>query len=340
MNILNRTVAEKTKRPAPVQSRIALGLFCTERKLTMRHFVNLNDLSNAEIQELIGLALAYKSGDVVPKPQNRLVANLFFENSTRTQSSFQVAETRLGWQQIILNPATSSTQKGETLLDTVKTLGAIGIETVVIRHQENNWYSELINDKSGRVPQIVNAGDGSGQHPSQSLLDLVTIMAEFGHFEGLKVRIVGDLAHSRVARSNAEILTRLRATVSFSGPTGWYPEDFQRYGELVDLDENLDDQDILMFLRVQHERINADDKQAFDVEKYHAAYGLNQSRYDRMKANAIIMHPAPVNRGVEIADELVEAEKSRIFEQMTNGVFARMAILHSLQEAPNDNIID
>ncbi|MBM7618058.1 aspartate carbamoyltransferase catalytic subunit [Weissella uvarum] len=296
----------------------------------MENFVNLNELSTSEVQNLIDNALAFKNGTREPQKSEHMVANLFFENSTRTHSSFQVAELKMGWEQIMIDPQTSSTKKGESLSDTLKTLGALGIEYAVIRHSINDWYKPLIEEHSPLMPHLINAGDGNGQHPSQSLLDLVTIYEEFGHFDGLNVRIVGDLLHSRVARSNAEILQRLGANVTFSGPEEWYPADFDQYGSYVPLDEGLENLDIIMFLRVQHERIAEMDQADFSAVDYHHNFGLTKDRYDKLKDSAIIMHPAPVNRDVEIADALVEAPKSRIFKQMTNGVYARMAILDAV----------
>ncbi|WP_407124056.1 aspartate carbamoyltransferase catalytic subunit [Weissella paramesenteroides] len=298
----------------------------------MQNFVNLNDLSTSEITSLIATSLAYKTKEKTVPQTRQHVANLFFENSTRTASSFQMAESQLGWSQIIVNPQTSSTQKGETLSDTLKTLGAIGVDVVVLRHNINDWYVPLIAEQSPLMPKLVNAGDGNGQHPSQSLLDLITIYEQFGYFESLKVRIVGDLSHSRVARSNAEILNRLGATVSFAGPTTWYPADFDQYGTYQSLDDDLNKIDVLMLLRVQHERLAMTENQTFSVADYHQQYGLTHERYNQLKDDAIIMHPAPVNRDVEIADDLVEADKSRIFTQMANGVYARMAILSALME--------
>ncbi|MCM6766262.1 aspartate carbamoyltransferase catalytic subunit [Weissella paramesenteroides] len=298
----------------------------------MQNFVNLNDLSTSEITSLIATSLAYKTKEKTVPQTKQHVANLFFENSTRTASSFQMAESQLGWSQIIVNPQTSSTQKGETLSDTLKTLGAIGVDVVVLRHNINDWYVPLIAEQSPLMPKLVNAGDGNGQHPSQSLLDLITIYEQFGYFEGLNVRIVGDLSHSRVARSNAEILNRLGATVSFAGPTTWYPADFDQYGTYQSLDDDLNEIDVLMLLRVQHERLAMTENQTFSVADYHQQYGLTHERYNQLKDDAIIMHPAPVNRDVEIADDLVEADKSRIFTQMANGVYARMAILSALME--------
>lgn len=297
----------------------------------MRNFLNINTLSEKNVFQLVKRAIALKSGDT-PKHLLITAVNLFFENSTRTYSSFQMAENRLNWQKIIINPQTSSMTKGESLIDTLKTLKAIGVDVAVIRHSQNAWYKNLLTVTGHDLPQLVNAGDGSGQHPSQSLLDLVTIYEEFSRFKGLKIRIVGDLAHSRVARSNAEILNNLGATLTFSGPDSWRPDDFTTFGTYTDIDDNWSNQDVVMFLRVQHERITQTENQSFSIRQYHEQFGLTQDRYERLKNTAIIMHPAPVNRDVEIADELVEAPQSRIFEQMTNGVFARMAILEYVTE--------
>lgn len=297
----------------------------------MRNFLNINTLSEKNVFQLVKRAIALKSGDT-PKHLPITAVNLFFKNSTRTYSSFQMAENRLNWQKIIINPQTSSMTKGESLIDTLKTLKAIGVDVAVIRHSQNAWYKNLLTVTGHDLPQLVNAGDGSGQHPSQSLLDLVTIYEEFSRFKGLKIRIVGDLAHSRVARSNAEILNNLGATLTFSGPDSWRPDDFTTFGTYTDIDDNWSNQDVVMFLRVQHERITQTENQSFSSRQYHEQFGLTQDRYERLKSTAIIMHPAPVNRDVEIADELVEAPQSRIFEQMTNGVFARMAILEYVTE--------
>lgn len=304
----------------------------------MRNFVNLNDLTIQEIMQLIKTSLAYKNEQLDLPTESKNVANLFFENSTRTASSFQMAELKLGWQPIQVNPQTSSTQKGESLSDTLKTLGAIGVDVVVLRHSINDWYEPLIAENSALMPQLVNAGDGNGQHPSQSLLDLMTIYEQFGYFSDLNIRIVGDLAHSRVARSNAEILKRLGAKVSFSGPKQWYPADFDQYGTYQEMDEGLENLDVLMLLRVQHERLAQQDNDDFLETTYHQQFGLTDNRYEQLKDKAIIMHPAPVNRGIEIANELVEADKSRIFTQMANGVYARIAILTSLMEEKVNDI--
>lgn len=175
---------------------------------------------------------------------------------------------------------------------------------------------------------IVNGGDGSGQHPSQSLLDLMTIYEEFGRFEDLKIAICGDLTHSRVAKSNMEILKRLGAQLYFTGPEEWYSTEFDVYGRHVAIDDVIEELDVVMLLRVQHER--HDGETSFSKEGYNSQFGLTQARYDLLKETAIVMHPAPVNRGVEIDDHLVEAPKARIVAQMTNGVFVRMAIIEAV----------
>lgn len=300
----------------------------------MRHFLNINALNKIDVLELIQRALELKAG-AKPNYKSLTISNLFFENSTRTHSSFQMAENKLGLQQIRIDPQSSSMSKGESLIDTLKTLKAIGVDIAVIRHSVTSWYDDVLNVEGHAIPQLVNAGDGSGQHPSQSLLDLVTIYEQFGHFSGLNIRIVGDLKHSRVARSNAEILKNLGAKMTFSGPESWRPKDFEQFGEFVGIDQDWSQLDVVMFLRVQHERITQTENQTFLARQYHEQYGLNIARYEQLKEHAIIMHPAPVNRDVEIADELVESDKSRIFEQITNGVFARMAILEYVMEADN-----
>ncbi|MCS4486197.1 aspartate carbamoyltransferase catalytic subunit [Staphylococcus americanisciuri] len=286
----------------------------------MEHLVSMANLTIEEMQHLIDTAIQYKKGQVHPNLKGKYIANLFFENSTRTKCSFEMAEQRLDMKVINFDTATSSVNKGESLYDTCRTLQSIGCDALVIRHQENDYYNQLLNMG---VP-IINAGDGSGQHPTQSLLDLMTIYEEFGRFEGLKVVICGDIKNSRVARSNYHSLTALGAEVVFSSPEIW--QDDQMPGDYVDLDDVISDVDIVMLLRVQHERHSEGEPQ-FDAATYHERYGLSQKRYDQMAEQAIIMHPAPVNRGVEIADCLVEAPKSRIFKQMENGVYIRMAVL-------------
>lgn len=288
----------------------------------IKHLTRLSDFTIEEIKEILELANCYASGEDLPKLEGKVVANLFFEPSTRTQYSFMMAEQKLGLQMMDFTAETSSVQKGETLYDTVKTFEAIGVDGVVIRHPQNNYFEELIPHLN--IP-IFNGGDGSGNHPTQSLLDLLTIYQEYGKFEGLKIAIVGDIAHSRVAHTNIEVMNRLGMEVHLVAPDQFQEEGYQ----WENLDDVLEEMDIIMLLRVQHER--HDGGMQLTKEEYHAQYGLTLEREKRMKEGAIIMHPAPFNRGVEIADDVVECKRSRIFKQMSNGVFVRMSVLvHAL----------
>ncbi|WP_129689188.1 aspartate carbamoyltransferase catalytic subunit [Gottfriedia acidiceleris] len=286
----------------------------------MNHLLTMSDLTIEEIQDLLNEAQSIANGEISSLKRQTFVANLFFENSTRTRFSFEVAQKKLGLEVINLAVESSSIQKGETLYDTVKTLQAIGVEAVVIRHTQDEYFQEI---KDAGMP-ILNAGDGCGNHPTQCLLDLLTIKQEFGSFEGLKVAIVGDLRHSRVARSNAEALTRLGAEVYFASPDEW-KDDKNTYGTFKNLDELVEEVDVMMLLRVQHER--HDEETNHIMENYLQKHGLTVERAAKMKSTSIIMHPAPFNRDVEIASELVECTQSRIFKQMENGVFVRMAVL-------------
>ncbi|MDO4814066.1 MAG: aspartate carbamoyltransferase catalytic subunit [Gemella sp.] len=287
----------------------------------VKNLVAMSDLSNEEVYELIERALELKNGANPIERRDLFVSNLFFENSTRTKHSFEVAQHKLGLNVINFEAATSSVNKGETLYDTCKTLEMLDCKILVIRHPEREYYKQLENLK---VP-VVSGGDGSGEHPSQCLLDLMTIYEKFGKIEGLDIVIVGDIKNSRVARSNYNILTRLGAKVNFVCPEIFADETL---GQVVNFDEVVADLDVCMLLRVQHER--HDGTAVFNKEEFHRDYGLSQERYEKLKESAIVMHPAPVNRGVEIADELVEADKSVIFEQMRNGMFMRQAILEKI----------
>ncbi|WP_082676529.1 aspartate carbamoyltransferase catalytic subunit [Shouchella shacheensis] len=287
----------------------------------------MNELSTTEIYELLHTAEAFTRGEKWCPQEQTFIANLFFEPSTRTRFSFEVAEKRLGLEALNFDGDTSSTQKGESLYDTARTLESLGAEALVIRHKQDSYF----NDLQGLGIPVINAGDGCGHHPTQSLLDLLTIKQEFSRFEGLHVVIAGDLRHSRVARSNADVLTRLGARVSISGPKEWM-SGFSHLYPYLTMDEAAKQADVLMLLRIQHERHGAEG----DLPKamYHAQHGLTLEREAEMKTHSIVMHPAPVNRGVEIADELVEGRRSRIFKQSANGVATRMAVL---KRALSDN---
>lgn len=281
----------------------------------MKNLFNLDDFSKEDIIEIIKRALEFKNG-LVKNYFNKKVANLFYEASTRTHYSFVVAQQNLNMQVTSVNVETSSTQKNESLYDTVKTFEALGYDLVVIRHSQNEYYKELENIK---IP-IVSGGDGILNHPSQSLLDLMSIYEKYETFDGLTITIIGDIKHSRVAHTNIKIMEKLGMKVYISGPK----EFDDQSAPYIKYEDAIKESDIVMLLRVQLERHDSID---FNKETYFNNYGLKMSDVNKMKENAIIMHPAPINRNIEIADDVVECDKSIIFKQMTNGVYMRMAII-------------
>ncbi len=280
--------------------------------------LRIRDLSKREIQSILQDAqdfdFSHKDWQL---PKRKLVANLFFEPSTRTHYSFASAQLQLGCKVEDFTAEGSSVEKGETLYDTVKTFESIGYDAVVIRHKQDEYFREL---KDINIP-IINAGDGAGNHPTQCLLDLLTIYQEFGTFEGIKLAIIGDIKHSRVAASNKEAMEMLGGECVFSGPAQWQREGYKH----IDVDDAIKWADVVMMLRIQKER-HSEAMKLSDSE-YLRAYGLTKKRADAMKKHAITMHPAPVNRGVEIDTDLVETQSSRIFKQMSNGVLVRKATI-------------
>lgn len=282
----------------------------------MKGLLTLKNLSNEQIHDIITYAISLKEGLEVSYSGKKF-STLFFENSTRTHYSFVAAMMNLGIKVIDVNVTASSVNKGESLYDTVKTFEALGVDGVVIRHSQDEYFKEL---EGINIP-IFNGGDGKSNHPTQSLLDLMTIYEEFGHFEGLKCCIIGDISHSRVAHTNISVMQQLGMDVYVSGPLE-FNDDSAPY---LSIDEAIKTCDVIMLLRVQFERHT--ENMSMTNEEYHIRYGLTMERVNQMKENAIIMHPAPVNRNVEIADSVVECSKSRIFKQMTNGVYTRMAVI-------------
>ena len=282
----------------------------------MKGLLTLKDLHTNKIIELIKYAIELKNGKKVTYPGKKVVT-LFYENSTRTHYSFQCALLNLGINVLSCDTQKSSAQKGESLYDTVRTFEYLGVDGVVIRSSQDEYFKEL---EGINIP-IFNGGDGKTNHPTQSLLDLMTIYEEYGHFEGLKCCIIGDISHSRVAHTNITVMQQLGMDVYVSGP-----EEFNdNSAPYLTIDEAIKTCDVIMLLRVQFERHS--ENMSMTNEEYHKEFGLTLERVSKMKDNAIIMHPAPVNRGVEIASDVVECEKSRIFKQMTNGVYVRMAVI-------------
>ena len=284
--------------------------------MKLKGLLTLKDLSTKSIMDIISYSLDIKKGLSVSY-SNKRFATLFFENSTRTHYSFIMAMRKLGIDVIDCNVAVSSVQKGESLYDTIKTFEAIGVDGVVVRHTKDEYFKEL----EGISIPVFNGGDGKSNHPTQSLLDLMTIYEEYGRFEGLKCCIVGDISHSRVAHTNIEVMERLGMEVYISGP-----EEFNDgSAKYLDLDTAVKTMDVIMLLRVQFERHT--ESMSMTKEEYHSRYGLTMDKVNKMKDHAIILHPAPFNREVEIASDVVECCKSRIFKQMTNGVYVRMAAI-------------
>lgn len=292
----------------------------------MKNLLRLQDLSIEEINNILDLAQSIKNKEINLLVENKIIANLFFEPSTRTHYSFATAEARLGCKTIDFSPNSSSMKKGETFYDTIKTFESFGVDGLVIRDAKNQWYKELI-DKI-KVP-IINAGDGSADHPTQTLLDLLTIKQEFGKFEGLKVLVVGDISHSRVAHSNILNMRRLGMEVFVSAPDIFKDNQYN----YVDFDEYISKVDVINMLRIQNERLEKDCK--YNVQQYNKEFGLNNERLRKMKPNAIIIHPAPFNRNVEINDDVIESKPSRIFKQISNGVYVRMAVLLTILKGNN-----
>lgn len=286
----------------------------------MRHFISMDQLSTEEILNTLETAERCRISNYEMDEQF-FIANLFFEPSTRTKTSFMVAQKRMGLELIDFNSDESSIQKGESLYDTIRTFESIGAKMLVVRHEADDWYKEL--NANINIP-IINAGAGKKEHPTQSMLDLLTIYQEFGRFDNLNIVIAGDIKHSRVAHSNAKVLQRLGANVYLSAAPGF--EDPNLDLPYISMDMAAEICDVMMLLRIQHERHET----CKSPQDYLNNYGLTKEREARMLDHAIILHPAPINRGVEIDSDLVECERSRIFKQMNNGVYARMAIMTNL----------
>ncbi|MED1725929.1 aspartate carbamoyltransferase catalytic subunit [Brevibacillus parabrevis] len=293
----------------------------------LAHLIGLKDLSKQQLVQLLDRAQywAARPSEQADILRGRFVANLFFEASTRTRFSFEVAQKRLGAHVLNFIPETSSTVKGETVYDTIRTLEAMGVEAAVIRTKKEGLLQELAQTVDLK---LVNAGDGTNEHPTQCLLDLLTMKQQFGMLEGLTVAIIGDLRHSRVLGSHLHAMPKLGINLLLAGPPAMMPADIPQGVKAVGMEEAIQTSDVVMMLRVQLERHT--ESLYTSKEEYHKAFGLTLERATMMKQGAVIMHPAPVNRGVEIHTDLVECETSLIQKQVTNGVAARMAVLETL----------
>ena len=304
----------------------------------MRHLLSISDLSKLEAISILDTAheLARVSDGAVkklPTLRGRTIVNLFAEDSTRTRISFEAAAKRLSADVINFSAKGSSVSKGESLKDTAMTLQAMGADAVVIRHSASGAAQRLA-DSQWMSGSVVNAGDGTHEHPSQALLDAFTIRKHLGlgksDLEGLTVAIVGDVLHSRVARSNVLLLSKLGAKVTLVAPPTLLPVGVESWPATVsyDFDSVIPHVDVVMMLRVQQERMT--DLYFPNSREYSRYFGLNAVRMNSMKSDAIVMHPGPMNRGLEISAEVADSARSVITEQVTNGVSVRMAILYLL----------
>ena len=304
----------------------------------MRHLLGLEDLTREQIVHLLDRAEGYVGvGRDVPKRADlagKVVANLFYEPSTRTKISFSLAARRLGADTLDFSPGGSSTAKGESFIDTARNIEAMGIDAVVVRHASAGAPHLLTKHLRPEV-RVVNAGDGAHEHPTQGLLDIFTIRRERGAVEGMTVALVGDIAHSRVARSNIHGLTKLGAKVIACGPTTLVPREVAGWGVEVahDLDAVLPRCDVVNLLRVQFERQRTG---LFpSVGEYAHLFGMNGTRLKKAKPNLLILAPGPINRGVELTPEVADGPNSVILDQVTNGLAVRMAVLAMLCGSAN-----
>lgn len=316
----------------------AIGQLVPERDsapsvaLKQRHLLGIEGLSRGEITLYLDTARAFAEVSrrpikKVPTLRGKTIVNFFMEPSTRTRSSFEIAEKRLSADTLTFSPASSSVTKGESLLDTARNLEAMSPDMIVIRHCASGAPHFLARHCG---PHIVNAGDGWHEHPTQALLDAFTIREKKGRIENLRIAIIGDLNHSRVLRSNIFLLLTMGADVVVSGPPTLIPVGLRELGVSVTLrvDEAVEGADVIMMLRIQKERQSG---AAFPSEReYFNLFGLTRERFSRARPDAIIMHPGPMNRGVEIDSALADGPASVILEQVTNGVAVRMAVLYLL----------
>lgn len=290
-----------------------------------KHFLEINHWSADELMALIQRALFFKKNPDYPTHPNEAVALLFYENSTRTRVSFELAAKKLGMSVINLDLKASSETKGELIKDTVQTLAAMGIKHIVMRHTQERLVHELAEDCGDKL-HMVNAGDGMNSHPSQAMLDFMTIIENKPNLSQLKIAIIGDIRHSRVANSLQAICSQFGvADLTLIAPKAWQPTTHS-YGRVTDsLRDGITDADVVICLRVQKERLLAEEQ--LDLASYHRDYALTQESLSYAKKDAMVMHPGPVNRGIEIDADVADGPQSFILKQVGNGVFMRMAIL-------------
>lgn len=301
-----------------------------EHHFTHKHILSLEDLSPQDIDLILNTAESFKeistrSIKKVPTLRGKTVINMFFEPSTRTRLSFEIAAKRMSADTFNISSSTSSTSKGETLVDTALNLRAMNPDIIIIRHSCSGTPNLLADHIDASV---INAGDGTHEHPSQGLLDLMTVREKKGKIAGLRVAIIGDIAHSRVAHSDIIGFTKMGATVAVGGPSTMMPAKIEQLGAkyFPSVTEAVADADVIMALRIQKERQN--DPLVPTMREYATYFGINKEVVKRAKPDAMIMHPGPLNRGVEMDPEIADGPRSVILDQVTNGVAVRMALLY------------
>lgn len=297
---------------------------------TRKDLLGLRDMTREEIELILATAESFREISTrpikkVPTLRGRTVVNFFFEPSTRTRASFEIAEKRLSADTLNFSSSGSSIEKGETLLDTARNIEALKVDLIVMRHPASGAPHRLAQYVR---PGIINAGDGTNEHPTQALLDMLTLKEKKGRIEGLNVAFIGDILHSRVARSNIWGLTKLGAKVTVCGPKTLLPVGIDELGVKVcyEVDEVLREADAVTLLRIQLER----QQEPFfpSVREYAKTFGINRERLKKAKRDLVIMHPGPINRGVELADDVANSPHSVILDQVTNGIAVRMAVLY------------
>jgi aspartate carbamoyltransferase catalytic subunit len=299
---------------------------------TKHDLLDTKDLSKAEIELVLQTAKSFKEVSArevkkVPALRGKTIVTLFCEPSTRTRASFELAAKRLSADTLSLSPNTSSLTKGETVLDMARNVEAMNVDLIIVRHQTSGIPQLLAENLNASV---INAGDGCQAHPTQALLDLFTIQEKLGKIEGLKVAIVGDILHSRVARSNIWALKTMGAKVTVCGPATLMPLEVEKLGVKVSysLEDVIKENDVVMLLRLQLERQK--DKFLPSIREYARLFGVNREKLKHAKKDIVIMHPGPVNRGIEVSADIADSEYSLILDQVTNGVAVRMAVLYLL----------
>jgi aspartate carbamoyltransferase catalytic subunit len=301
-------------------------------QLSTKHLIGIKDITEQDIQLILQTAATFK--EVINRPIKKVptlrditIANLFFENSTRTRVSFELAQRRLSADTINFTAGSSSVKKGETLLDTVNNILAMKVDMVVMRHPSPGAPAFLANHIDAN---IINAGDGTHEHPTQALLDAFSMQERVGDLVGKKILIIGDIMHSRVALSNIFCLNKLGAEVTLCGPPTLIPKHIQKLGVKVEhnIDKALNNCDVANVLRIQLERQNT--KFFPSLREYSLYFGVNKQRLDRLDRQITVMHPGPINRGVEITSDVADSEHSIILDQVENGVAVRMAVMYLL----------